>query len=332
MFQKEAKKGLQKLEQPVDTSLYLFTSTNLEDCLTPTTLSFFNSAMTEGSEQPFSSFSGLSQDVKGNDDFSDEETGDDSSESFEVRGGVVPTTNSGQGISDQASTRSQGSQKSKSLKRKLPGPRPAFSDDELTEEEMQRRMRRRERNKMAAARCRQRRVDQTNELLHETKNLETEASRLEKEIESLEKLKTKLEIVLQSHIPMCTAQIQEGQGVPSSSGTFQGPPSPPLYLTSNPQSSLVLVTLPSGIGQNATSAGEPSNPPESLTGLPLRPNTLPVLGSSSVLGNAMEMRSDGSLFDFNLPVVSSPLNSTGGTPFSASDFLTPTTLEHRLFD
>ena len=114
--------------QPVDTSLYLFTSTNLEDCLTPTTLSLFNSAMTEGNEQ---SFSGFPQDFKGNDDFSDEETGDDSSESFEVRGGVVPTTNSGQGASDHAPTQRQAAQKAKSLKRKLPGPRPAFSDDEV---------------------------------------------------------------------------------------------------------------------------------------------------------------------------------------------------------
>ena len=36
---------------------------------------------------------------------------------------------------------------------------------QLTAEEMQRRIRRRERNKMAAAKCRQRRIDQTSELL-----------------------------------------------------------------------------------------------------------------------------------------------------------------------
>lgn len=318
MFQKEAKRGLPKIEQSIDTSLYLFSPTNLENCLTPTTLSFFNSAMSEGTEQNMTNFAG-----EGNDNFSDDETGEDSNESFDARGGVVPSTaHDGSGQAQPGT-----SQKVKSLKRKLPGPRPAFSDDELTEEEMQRRMRRRERNKAAAARCRQRRVDQTNELLHETKNLESEASRLEKEIESLEKLKTKLEIVLQSHIPLCTANIQDRHVTSSSSGPLQGPPSPPLYLAANQQSSLVLMTIPSQTPQTSSSTIGPGN-------VHARPSTLPVMNSTSAIGNQMELRSDGSLFDFSLPVVSSsPLNSSVDLQFSSSDFLTPTTLEQqRLFE
>jgi hypothetical protein len=49
--------------------------------------------------------------------------------------------------------------------RKLPGPRPSRTLEEMTPLEAERRRRRRERNKNAAAKCRQRRLDLTNELL-----------------------------------------------------------------------------------------------------------------------------------------------------------------------
>ena len=48
--------------------------------------------------------------------------------------------------------------------RRLPGPKSSTRFEDMTPEERNRRQRRRERNKAAAARCRQRRVDLTNEL------------------------------------------------------------------------------------------------------------------------------------------------------------------------
>lgn len=50
--------------------------------------------------------------------------------------------------------------------RRLPGPRRHYKDEKLSPVESERRRVRRERNKLAAAKCRQRRVDQTNTLVN----------------------------------------------------------------------------------------------------------------------------------------------------------------------
>lgn len=89
--------------------------------------------------------------------------------------------------------------------RRLPGPRPSCKDEEMTPRDLERRKRRRERNKLAATKCRQKRVDQTNELLEETKSLESESQKLEREIETLQRLKQQLEFVLEAHRPGCRA-------------------------------------------------------------------------------------------------------------------------------
>uniref|UniRef100_A0A8C1TU07 FOS-like antigen 1a n=1 Tax=Cyprinus carpio TaxID=7962 RepID=A0A8C1TU07_CYPCA len=65
---------------------------------------------------------------------------------------------------------------------------------------------RRERNKMAAAKCRNRRRELTDTLQHETDELEDEKSRLQKEIAELQKQKEKLELVFQAHRPICKVQ------------------------------------------------------------------------------------------------------------------------------
>jgi len=49
--------------------------------------------------------------------------------------------------------------------RRLPGPKSNVRTEDMTPEEIRRRDRRRERNKLAAARCRQRRLDITSQLL-----------------------------------------------------------------------------------------------------------------------------------------------------------------------
>lgn len=66
---------------------------------------------------------------------------------------------------------------------------------------------RRERNKVAAAKCRQRRVDHTNRLINETEGLEEEKATLENEIQTLQQQKEQLEFLLKAHKPMCSAKL-----------------------------------------------------------------------------------------------------------------------------
>ncbi|XP_034487405.1 transcription factor kayak isoform X3 [Drosophila innubila] len=82
------------------------------------------------------------------------------------------------------------------------GRRPNKAANMSPEEEEKRRIRR-ERNKLAAARCRKRRVDQTNELTDEVEALTKKGETLKKEIEMLNVTKNQLEYVLQSHRPTC---------------------------------------------------------------------------------------------------------------------------------
>ncbi|XP_023650005.1 fos-related antigen 1a [Paramormyrops kingsleyae] len=77
------------------------------------------------------------------------------------------------------------------------------TDDFLSPEELERRRMRRERNKLAAAKCRNRRRELTDTLQNETDQLESDKTSLQKEISELEKEKEKLELVLEAHRPIC---------------------------------------------------------------------------------------------------------------------------------
>lgn len=90
------------------------------------------------------------------------------------------------------------------------------NDDHLSLEEQERRRIRRERNKMAAAKCRNRRRQLTDSLQNETDELEDEKSRLQKEISNLQKEKEKLELVLEAHRPICKAQDSDSESDPES--------------------------------------------------------------------------------------------------------------------
>ncbi|MEE6473608.1 hypothetical protein FKM82_010104 [Ascaphus truei] len=76
-------------------------------------------------------------------------------------------------------------------------------DEQLSPEEEEKRRVRRERNKLAAAKCRNRRRELTDKLQAETEKLEHEKSGLQKEIADLQKEKDKLEFMLVAHSPMC---------------------------------------------------------------------------------------------------------------------------------
>lgn len=82
------------------------------------------------------------------------------------------------------------------------GRRPTANANMSPEEEEKRRVRR-ERNKLAAARCRKRRVDQTNELTDEVNLLEKKREELQKQIEALNGTKQDLEFILEAHRPTC---------------------------------------------------------------------------------------------------------------------------------
>ncbi|XP_036065820.1 proto-oncogene c-Fos isoform X2 [Oryzias melastigma] len=75
--------------------------------------------------------------------------------------------------------------------------------EQLSPEEEEKKRIRRERNKMAAAKCRNRRRELTDTLQAETDKLEEEKTALEAEIANLLKEKERLEFVLASHKPVC---------------------------------------------------------------------------------------------------------------------------------
>ncbi|KAL1460772.1 hypothetical protein WDU94_012723 [Cyamophila willieti] len=87
-------------------------------------------------------------------------------------------------------------------KRNVGGRRPN-REKGISPEEEERRQVRRERNKLAAARCRKRRMDHTQELELETQGLENKRNDLILEIEQLNGEKLSLEYALKSHQASC---------------------------------------------------------------------------------------------------------------------------------
>ncbi|XP_056396715.1 protein FosB isoform X3 [Hyla sarda] len=92
--------------------------------------------------------------------------------------------------------------------------RPARSrkrprEEALTPEEEEKRRVRRERNKLAAAKCRNRRRELTDRLQNETDLLEEEKSNLEAEIDELRRQKEQLEFALLSHRSGCKLPYED---------------------------------------------------------------------------------------------------------------------------
>ena len=104
-------------------------------------------------------------------------------------GGAIPTATQGPTLSASppAPTR-----------RNVGGRRPTKAKG-ISPEEEERRQVRRERNKAAAARCRKRRMDHTNELLKETEGLEHKKQNLQLEIQELKSQVEELSFVLETH-------------------------------------------------------------------------------------------------------------------------------------
>lgn len=175
--------------------------------------------------------------------------------------------------------------------RQLPGPKSRRRLEDMTPEEINRRQRRRERNKAAAARCRQRRLDLTNQLLAETQELEAEGQRLEREIENLRKQRDQLEFVLDAHRPMCHGQEHE-----------------PLNMIK-----------PEPLGQVVMMSMNMMQPVAAL-----RPNSLPVVSNLATTSSALSFGS----FDLGSTGVTPVTSASGLNVFlgTGADFMSPTTL------
>ncbi|KAF5913057.1 hypothetical protein HPG69_009008 [Diceros bicornis minor] len=102
-----------------------------------------------------------------------------------------------------------------SFRRSAPSALPG-SQTALSPEEEEKRRIRRERNKLAAAKCRNRRRELTEKLQAETEELEEEKSGLQKEIAELQKEKEKLEFMLVAHGPVCKISPEERRSPPAS--------------------------------------------------------------------------------------------------------------------
>merc|ERR1712211_103416 len=87
---------------------------------------------------------------------------------------------------------------------------PSNKEEEtLCPEEEERRKMRRERNKLAAARCRKRRVDQTESLQDEVNLWEGKKKALQEQIQQLQEEKNQLEFILEAHKSVCSRVSSE---------------------------------------------------------------------------------------------------------------------------
>merc|ERR1711971_954621 len=90
------------------------------------------------------------------------------------------------------------------------GRKPRDQEEEsLCPEEEERRKMRRERNKLAAARCRKRRVDQTETLQDEVNLWENKKKALQEQIQQLQEEKTQLAFILEAHKSVCSRVSSE---------------------------------------------------------------------------------------------------------------------------
>jgi len=99
------------------------------------------------------------------------------------------------------------------------GRKPRDQEEEtLCPEEEERRRQRRERNKLAAARCRKRRMDQTETLQEEVENWEAKKRVLQDQIQDLQTEREKLQFILEAHRAVCSRGVKPvSSTIPSSS-------------------------------------------------------------------------------------------------------------------
>uniref|UniRef100_A0A023FLJ0 Putative transcription factor kayak n=1 Tax=Amblyomma cajennense TaxID=34607 RepID=A0A023FLJ0_AMBCJ len=177
------------------------------------------------------------------------------------------------------------------------GRRPNRSE-KLSPEEEERRRVRRERNKLAAARCRKRRMDHTNSLIKETEGLEEARNKLQNDLAALRHEKENLEFILEAHKASC--KVSHFKAVTSVATSTAGTMS-----HQRPQH-LPITSCDSGSGPSRNNHRVPAT----LGRAPKfsRPNSLAV---TSVFTN-----SDGS------SALNNPTTTSGSIPVSCPSLLT----------
>jgi len=116
--------------------------------------------------------------------------------------------------------------------------------EELTEEDEVRRMRRRERNKIAATKCRNKKKARTVLLVKESETLESQNIHLKTEIAKLEGEKRRLMEILQSHEGACNAKRAkvEPKAEPEEESQYEVPYQEPLLHTSSTTSAATMTS------------------------------------------------------------------------------------------
>ncbi|XP_030639166.1 proto-oncogene c-Fos [Chanos chanos] len=107
--------------------------------------------------------------------------------------------------------------------------------EQLTPEEEEKKRIRRERNKMAAAKCRNRRRELTDTLQAETDKLEEDKAALQAEIANLLKEKERLEYILATHKPLCQLPEELDGMFPESPQSVSTPDAPGKLQEDSPQ-------------------------------------------------------------------------------------------------
>uniref|UniRef100_A0A3Q0R5K2 Protein c-Fos n=1 Tax=Amphilophus citrinellus TaxID=61819 RepID=A0A3Q0R5K2_AMPCI len=162
-----------------------------------------------------------------------------------------------------------GANKAKACNRKGPKEQPS-------KEEEERRRIRRERNKIAAAKCRNRRKELIETLQAETDTLEEEKSTLETEIASLMKEKERLEHVLASHKPSCKLSSDDDDDDREEDKEDDG-----TMLQDPPTSPQLLSILENGKTPESSTAGE-AHIGQDMSNAPCIPAAA-ILGNSNIL-------------------------------------------------
>uniref|UniRef100_A0A673BZI1 Protein c-Fos n=1 Tax=Sphaeramia orbicularis TaxID=375764 RepID=A0A673BZI1_9TELE len=175
--------------------------------------------------------------------------------------------------SSRAKAKSHGATQSSSpagANKAKPSNRKGQKEQPSKEEEERRRIRR-ERNKIAAAKCRNRRRELIDTLQAETDQLEEEKSALQTEIADLLKEKERLEQVLASHKPSCKlpseSENSEEENEDDGTTMLQDPPTSPHLLSMLDTGKNAEVSTPIGdapIGQDMDNV--PCNPAAAILG------------------------------------------------------------------
>ncbi|XP_067012792.1 transcription factor kayak isoform X2 [Anabrus simplex] len=219
---------------------------------------------------------------------------------------------------------------STTTRRNTGGRRPAKNAGLSPEEEERRRIRR-ERNKMAAARCRKRRVDHTNALLLETEGLEQKKQGLQQEIQQLQMQKEELEFLLEAHKACCRLNGSLDPPSPPDIKPFAFPPmklpEDEAHLKSESAEAAVVATRSAPlcqpppakrmmIGSDATGGAKPPRPnslPVAAAFTPSHSTLKAAVAVSEVAGVPITTPSSGIPFNFD----SLMEGGTGLTPVSA---------------